>query len=385
MPGRWTATGRILPYAGLLLLAAAGQLTFNQAVATIGRSQGKPWSILTPGFDFYPIWWPNYLFFHGPQQPQWYGAGISNAWPPPHEVLLAPFGLLSYDAAHVVSVVLCAALMFGTIALWIRWSPQDPSSGSAPGWALLLSAAVFSVIWIDQLQAALGLAALSLALWAQRKEKWWLVGVASAIGTIRVLNAIPILCLLLLGGWGKWRQMAVALGSAATFMAPLLFISYLRDHQFVGDYLASLSAYPANGAPKVVIHSFGLWGVGLLLAAASAVALWLLRKDVGRPLDPARSAMGMALTVVVAPVGGLYPAIYALPALIRLGQRRGFTAIPWIGAAGPWLLILLLSPWLLSSQPGLPLTFVSFADYGLVLLAYPILRNPPEAVLAKAT
>ena len=113
----WARGRRWLGYAGLTLLAVAGQLVFNEAVATIIRSQGKPWTILTPQYDFLPIWTPTYLFLSGQAVPHWYGIGISNAWPPPHEVLLAPFGLLPYQAAHVASMLATAALMVFTVGL----------------------------------------------------------------------------------------------------------------------------------------------------------------------------------------------------------------------------------------------------------------------------
>jgi hypothetical protein len=373
------ANRRRLAYSGLALLAMGGQLVFNQAVATIGRSLGKPWTIWTTGFDFSPIWVPTSLILHGQVVPHWYGTGISNAWPPPHEVLLAPFGLLSYDAAHVASMVATALLVVFAVVLWSRDAVVPSPTGRARiAWPILLSAPVFAVIWIDQLQAALGLAALSLAIWAQRREKWWLVGIAASLGMIRLLNAIPILCILLYVGWRKPRQLAIAFAAAAAFMAPLLAVSYLWDHTFVTDYIAGITAYPFNGPPKAVVHSVGPWGLAVLLLLGCAAALWLVRRDAGRALDPGRAALAMGLTIALTPVGGLYPAIFVLPALIRLGMRPGFSAVPWIAAAAPWLAILVVSPWLLGPDPGLTLNFVSFIDYGLLLLAYPLLRIPPE-------
>jgi glycosyl transferase family 87 len=375
-----------LRLAGLGLLAVAGQLVLNQAVATIGRSLGKDWTIFTLGFDFHPIWELEIWLVRGLPGPRWYGAGFSNAWPPPHEVLLAPLAFLSYDGAHIASVVLTAALMVFTVVLWSTDAPPTPTLPHKGGgrfaggiaWPILLSAPVFAVIWIDQLQAALGLAALSLAIWAQRRDKWWLAGIAASIGMIRVLNALPVLAILLLSGWRKPRQLAIAVGAAAAFMAPLLFISYLWDHTFITDYIAGISAYPFNGTPKAVTRSLGPWGLGLLVLIGCAAALWLVRRDAGRPLDPGRAGLAMGLTVPLAPLGGLYPAIFTLPALIRLGLRPGFSAVPWIAAVAPWVVILIVSPLLLGSDPGLTLTFVSFIDYGLLLLAYPILRIPPE-------
>ena len=356
------------------VVAVAGQLVFNQAVVNIRHIQGQAWALLRPGYDFWPIWIVDHLALYGHPAPHWYGAGVSNAWPPPHEVLLAPFGFLGYDGAWAASIVVTAALMVFSVLLW----SQGGGNWQKVAWPILLTAPVFSVIWIDQLQAALGLAGLSLAIWAQRREKWWLVGIAAGIGMIRVLNAIPVLCMLLLGGWGKPRQLAIAAGAVAAFMAPLLFISYLWDHSFVTDYLAGLTAYPYNGAPKVATQSFGIWGLALLLAMNCAAALWLVRKDVGRPLDAGRAGLGLALTVAIAPVGGLYPGVFALPALIRLGKRSRFAGVPWIAAVVPWLVILALSPLLLGNTPGMTLSYVSFIDYGLVFLCYPLLRIPPE-------
>jgi hypothetical protein len=373
-----------LSLVGLSVLAAAGQLVLNGAIATIGQSQGKHWTIFTTGYDFWPIWLRDGVV-RGAGNLPWYGAGVSNAWPPPHEVLLAPLAFLSYDGAHLVSIGLTAALMVFTVWLWSGSGfGRSASGGSRFAWPILFSAPLFAVVWIDQLQAALGLAALSLAIWAQRREKWWLVGIAAAIGMIRVLNAIPILCILLLSGWRKPRQLGVAVGAAAASMAPLLLISYLWDHTFITDYIAGITAYPFNGVPKAVTHSIGPWGLGVMMMIGCGAALWLVRKDSGRPLDPGRAALAMALTVPLAPLGGLYPAIFTLPALIRLGRRPGFSAVPWIAALAPWMVILSLSPWLLGPDPGLVLDFVSFIAYALCLLAYPLLRIPAEAEVASA-
>jgi hypothetical protein len=371
---------RGLPFVALAALAAAGQLVLNQAVATVGRLAGKDWTIATPGFDFSPIWYYTHYFLFGTGDPRWYGTGISNAWPPPHEVLFSPFALLSHDVAHIVSMVACAMLMVFVVVLWSRdHLTGGRAARSRVAWPILLSAPVLGVVWIDQLQAAVGLAALSVAIWAQRRDRWWLVGIAASIGMIRLLNAIPILCILLYVGWRKPRQLGIALGAAAAVMAPLLAVSYLWDHTFITDYIAGITAYPFNGPPKAIVNSVGPWGIGVLVLIGCAAALWLVRRDAGRPLDPGRAALGMALTVALAPVGGLYPAIFVLPALIRLGMRPGFAAVPWIAAGAPWVAILALSPLLLGSDPGLTLNFVSFIDYGLLLLAYPLLRMAPQA------
>lgn len=65
-------------------------------------------------------------------------------------------------------------------------------------------------------------------------------------------------------------------------------------------------------------------------------------------------------------------------------MATGVSAVPLIAAVAPWLLVLVLSPWLLGPDPGLVLNFISFIAYALVLLAYPLLRIPPDAEVASA-
>ena len=363
------------------VLAIAGQLVLNQAAATIARGLHESRTVLTPGFDFWPIWRDDHLFTSGQGDPFWYGRGISNAWPPPHEVAFLPLSYLPWPVAHVVSIGLCAIVMAIAVMLWSkRQGLRRLESGL---WPMLLSAPVFAVIWIDQLQAAVGLVALSLALWAQRRERWWLVGVAGAFGMIRVANAIPVLVILLLSLWGRPKQLAIAVGTALLAMAPLVAISFVWDPQWVQDYVAGISAYPFNGTAKLASHSFGYPGLAVLALVTSLLGVWLTRRGIGGRLDPGRSALAMGITVLVAPLGGLYCGIFVLPALLRLGMRPGFSLVPWIAALAPWVIILALSPLLLGPDPGLTLNFISFLDFGLLLLAYPLLRLAPEAADAE--
>lgn len=365
-----------LGLSGLGILAVGGQLVMNTAAANIGRSLGKDWNIFTPGYDFWPIWREDHYWVTGRHAPYWYGKGISDAWPPPHEVFFAPLSFLSWAVVNWITIALSATLMVAALWLWAqRDGERRLSSAYLP---LALSAPVFAVVWIDQLQSVTGLFMLSLALWAQRRDRWWLVGPAAAMGLIRVPNAIPILAILLLGGWGRWRQLGIALGSGLAFMAPFMFVAFLWDPHWVTDYIAGIASYPFNGPPKVISHAFGYPGLAIMVVLASAAALWLVRKDVGRPLDQGRSSLALALTILISPLGGLYPAIFTLPALVRLGMRPGFSAVPWIAAVVPWLIILAASPWLLAPLPGIILNYLSFIDYGLLVLAYPLLRTPPE-------
>lgn len=359
----------------LAVLAVAGQLAMSQAATTIAHGEGKARGIFTFGFDFFPFWYWDRFFTLGHGLADWYGKTV-NPYPPPHEVLMAPFSYLPMNVAQLVSILLTAVLMVLIVFLWSRPGDRGRIGLGSGAWPILLSAPVFAVVVIDQLQAAFGLAALSLALWAQRRNYWWLVGPAAAFGLIRTANALPVLAILLVGGWGKPRQLAIAIGSAALVFLPLVVISFAWDPNWPADYVHGIAYYPSSGAPKVASGHLGYWGLALLALAASLVAASLVWRDRGRPLDAGRSAFGMALTLPITPLSGLYSAIFVLPAILQLGLRQKYRIVPWIAAVGPWVVIIAVSPVLLGPSPFIMLTDLSLIDFVLLAMTYPLLRLP---------
>ena len=370
---RWRT---IVALAGLSVLAIAGQLVLNQAAATVAHNEGKARDIWTFGFDFNPFWLLDRFFTVGHGFALWYGK-ISNPYPPPHEVIFAPFSYLPREAAQTLTIILSTALMVVALYLWARRSDTGLITIKSGMWPLLLSAPALAVVVIDQFQTVFTLAMLSLALWAQRRDRWWLVGPAAALGLVRVPNALPVLAMLLVGAWGKPRQFLIALGSGALVMAPPTIMSFVWDPSWPSHYLEGIAYYPSNGLPKLASGQLGYRGLALLALATCLTAAWLVRHDRGRPLDPGRSALGMAIGVVVAPLAGLYAAIFVLPAILQLGFRQRFRWLPWAIAVGPWLAVIALSPFLLGPDPYLVLTDLSVIDFVLLAVTYPLLRLPP--------
>src|SRR5207302_387334 len=94
----------ILERGPLERMAADGELVLSQAATTVSLGEGKARSIFTFGFDFFPFWYWDRFFTLGHGLADWYGKA-ANAYPPPHEVLMAPFSYLPRDAAQAVSIV----------------------------------------------------------------------------------------------------------------------------------------------------------------------------------------------------------------------------------------------------------------------------------------
>src|SRR6202011_6399973 len=113
------------------------------------------------------------------------------------------------------------------ISLWL-WQEGDRGVRIAL-WPVLISLPALHALITDHLFSAIGLLALSLALWAQRRDRWYLVGAAAAFAMIRFTNALPVIAMLLVGAWGSPRRSLRALGAGIVVLAPLVGITSWLD------------------------------------------------------------------------------------------------------------------------------------------------------------
>ena len=106
----------------------------------------------------------------------------------------------------------------------------------------------------------------------------------------------------------------------------------------------------------------------------SSLSAWLVRKQAGRPLDPDRSALGLALTIVSAPGEGPYTGIFTLPALARVGGRSGLEALPWFASGAAWAALVVAG--LLYAGPGWQSAWALFTlvSTWFLINGYPLLR-----------
>ena len=120
-----------------------------------------------------------------------------------------------------------------------------------------------------------------------------------------------------------------------------------------------------------------------LVVAVVVVCAWLVRKRAGRPIDPDRSALGLALTIVSAPGEGPYTGIFTLPALARVGGRRGLEALPWFASAAAWAALLVAG--LLYDGPDWQSAWALFTlvSTWFLIHGYPLLR--PDRLIAASS
>lgn len=291
-----------------------------------------------------------------------------NAYPLPYELVLTPICVLPAIAWQLIAVGAC--LLLGVLALRL-WRTEG-----MPAWVLwpaLLTPVMIHMVQVDQIFSAIGLFGISLAAWAQHRRRWVWLGIGVAIALIRPINALPVLAMIVL--CTELRNLAKAAVAGIAVAAIPLAAAWLLDSGWVGQYLHLLATYRMAGIPQVVARFWGPSGLLVLSLLPVAAAAALAGRPRARPLELDRAALALALSVVAAPLQGLYVGVFALPALVRLAGRAGAGWIAWVAVVLSWVIILATSGVLLGSHPVAAYPFLSALAYWLLLNSYPLLRR----------
>jgi hypothetical protein len=286
-----------------------------------------------------------------------YGESYLYAYPLPVYLPALPLAAFPSAWSHAFALVVCVILL--ALALWLwntTWRNWFFVMTSTPAVYALITTHVFSCA------ALLGCA---LAFWAiERRRTPVLLGVGLAMAAIRPINTLPLLAVIVWSQRAEWRRLAAAGATAVLVWTPFTIWAFIIDGRWPLDYIAMLHSYPIAG----LIHF--VFAMGPFAYAVALVALVALSLAIAayRGLE-AGAVAGMALSVVVAPLPGTYAAIFALPALLVSGRRRGYEWLPGIVLAIGWLVTILLLA--LNLPP-------SIAAYWYVINGYPLLR--PEAM-----
>ena len=310
----------------------------------------------------------------------YYGDSVALGYAPPYIPLLAPLALLPRGATYLISVLASAGLTVAALAAWAR------RDGGFPGWfwAVALALPVVTLVRIDQLMSAWGLAAATGAVFAQRRGHWWLAGALVGLALVRTANTLPILAMLLLCAWRNPRDHLGLIFGVASVMVPLCAIATWWDVNWVPHYLHNLQVLPIVGPVRAMRDAYGSAGpLGLQLVSTGA-AVALAWPDRGGRLDLDHAAMALAITLLAAVMAGFYAAVFVLPALIRVALRPGLAAVAWMTAFVPWLVFLAFTTFLLgptSIQPGI---LPASIDFVLLAGCYPLLRPRLRPVALQA-
>lgn len=317
-------------------------------------------------FDFAQAWGPDRaVIFGGPGYGQ-----LWSAYPLPIILLFLPFGALSAAAAMVVAAMLTAALLIAALLL-VEGGPIDVQAALAKANRLLpalISLPVLASIQDTHAFSALGLLALVGAVSARERARLFLFGLSAAVAFVRPINALPVVLCCLVGL--RPRDLARAAVGGASVGLPLVVIAFLIDKEWPSQYVAALNEYSSAGLYRMLNYLGGAPAlITILLAIGGATGIASAR---GRQLAD-MAYLGMAATVLLTPTNGLYTAVFALPALTRIGMRKGTEWFPWAASGSAWMSTLAAAPWLLGSAGPVALSLLSAIAYWFVLNSYPLL------------
>jgi hypothetical protein len=244
-------------------------------------------------------------------------------------VLLAPLAAVSWPAARLIFLLVTCPLLAWSFWLCMR-TLQLPASRM--GRAVVMGFALFSwaVIWaLRQQQPGLPVViALFLAFFLLSRRRQALPGILLALATIKPQLVLPLLLWLLV--WAVLRRMWPFVASFTGAFALLLAATEWIVPGWFTQWRAQMRTYAAITHTSMPLEwSFGHWpgiAVTLVIAAASALALWRLRRC--EPDSPQFAlAVSLALatttTLILGDPSLIYNDILLFPAcLILIFQKR---------------------------------------------------------------
>jgi hypothetical protein len=352
-------------------IAAFTALAGTGILVMLSTGDALPHSLLRliDPWELSKVWNLDQGLLHGGSAHELYGRRGADGYMLPFQLLFLPLGLLPATGVALVGRVAYGVLIIAALRLW--------GGGSRPARIalipVLMSVPVAQGLMADHLLSASGFAALSLALWAQRRDRWWLCGIALGLGLIRPANAVPVVAMILVGAWGRPGPLLRSIAAGAATLVPLVIIAFLLDPQWIQDYRSNVAQYPIAGLAQVVLVSWGTPGLIALQAITGGAAAWLVRRSAGGPLDIDTSAAGLALSTLSAPMEGLYTGVFILPALLRVGARDAYRVAPWLASGIAWVVVVASAP-VLTSPGWLALWGVLTAlNLWLLVNCYPLL------------
>jgi hypothetical protein len=342
--------------------------------------------------DFYPIWAGSrevVLNRHNPYDPDVmreiqvaiYGRPAlpeenqhGYAYPAYTSLVLLPFLLLPFPVAASLWIAVQQLLLVAAVILVVQ--ATDWRTGP---WRLALLSLVAMTFRYSMITFVLGQTAiwvlfcLALALWAARRQRYTLAGLALTAGAIKpqlvVLPALALLASL------RPRPRQRALLTAGGTLILLLGGSFLLAGNWTGDYWQQIQSYSGYSTTQFPLQALAeIWLAPpisqaintMAVAALLGVLAWVLWQWRGSGQIALPVALAVVVTQLVVPQTGSYnlvllllPAIVALQRLSTGRSRRQPLTIA--GRVLVWADLLVI-PWLLwpviQYEGGTPLDLV---------------------------
>jgi Mannosyltransferase (PIG-V) len=184
-------------------------------------------SIATTGYEFYGQRWPNAAFF------------------PLYPLLIRAVAPLLGGSATIAALLVAQLALFGALLLLYDLLARDFGRAVAYRSLLLLLLMPTSFFFAAAYSESLALLLLVAALWAIRRERWWLAGASGFLLALTRLPGVliaPLIALAYLRQIG-WRWRAIRLPALAALLPPIgLGLFLLFQWQRFGTPFAFLLA-----------------------------------------------------------------------------------------------------------------------------------------------
>ena len=222
------------------------------------------------------------------------------------------------------TAVLGFLLILGALAVWNGDRPKLV----AVGLLLLLSVPILQLLYIDQLNTAIGFSSLTFSLYCVRRNWWWAAGPLAVLSLIcRPLNTVIILPWLFYLISRRNYILSVLTGGVV-FIA-LLIVTWLLDHRFIPELLGSSHRRPLVGPIGFIRESYGVHGLVIFIILVAGCALYLGYSMRNADFWDSASLL-FAFSLLSVHLGGQYIALYEIPIIFRLATRWSLT---WIAFA----------------------------------------------------
>ncbi len=252
------------------------------------------------------------------------------AYPLPAVFVLAPVGILPWQVARQIFLILMPWLMAATVPAWLR-ALKIRVTRARLAILILLTLVSWPMMWaLRQCQLTLAVAAFLAAgclLLTLRRDP--LAGIVLALATIKPQLAAPLLLWLCV--WSIFQRRWSFLASFLNTTVALFAAAEVRSHGWIPHWLAILREYPHYTHAEPMLQTIFGRGVGsavmLALSALAITVLWRTRRS---PDVASSAALILAVTLALIPttMPQSYNLVLLIPAVLLLVHAPRTTGYP---------------------------------------------------------